>query len=189
MRIIRSSEHRIIPWRNGRGMTREVVQAMSDNVESFDWRISIATVETSGPFSSFPSIDRTIAVLSGDGFLLRGPGQGTHLTVQSSPFSFSGDAAFDAVVPGGASTDLNVMTRRGAFRHAMRRLPEGKSSIHARQGEITLVLGSGAIIVEGLQAEYELGSLDALLLGPSDETSIVTPAPGSAAFCITIHKV
>ena len=94
IRIQRFDEHLKMPWKNGLGITREVIsRPASDGSGVFDWRISLATVGVSGPFSIFAGIDRTIAVLKGDGMQLTvDGGREPPLLVDSPPFAFSGNA-------------------------------------------------------------------------------------------------
>lgn len=105
------------PWKNGAGLTREIALGGAD-VDAFDWRLSLAEVDRDAPFSAFPSIDRCVVLLRGAGMRLRSrDGRIDHrLTQPLVPFHFSGDVALDATLIDGASRDLNVMTRRGAFR-------------------------------------------------------------------------
>src|SRR5690348_16103916 len=71
MRIIRSSDYRRMPWKNGGGETVEVTIAPEGaSLDAFDWRVSMARVASSGPFSRFPGVDRTLAVLAGGGMRL-----------------------------------------------------------------------------------------------------------------------
>eukprot|EP01035_Chromulina_nebulosa_P052956 gene52956-72284_t len=53
-----------MPWRNGQGMTEEIVNFPPESsLADFDWRLSIAHVEKDGPFSVFPGVVRTILLL------------------------------------------------------------------------------------------------------------------------------
>ena len=62
------------PWKNGGGTTQEVVcWPQGAGLDSFEWRISIAHIAQSGPFSAFAGIDRVITLLSGDGVHLHSP--------------------------------------------------------------------------------------------------------------------
>ena len=71
MRLIRSKSYRRMPWKNGGGETTEIaVSPQNASLEAFDWRVSMARVESDGPFSAFPGIDRTLAVLEGQGIEL-----------------------------------------------------------------------------------------------------------------------
>ena len=59
------------PWKNGGGSTREIVcRPPGAGMDSFEWRVSIATIAQSGPFSVFAGVDRVIL----------GPGEASHLT-------------------------------------------------------------------------------------------------------------
>lgn len=113
-----------MPWKNGRGNTREVASeiAPNDPAGRFLWRISLATVEGKNDFSAFPGIDRTIAVLSGNGMRLTIDGVAqSEITTPSEPFPFSGDSTVFAECIDGRVIDLNAMTLRGQARHRMER--------------------------------------------------------------------
>ena len=106
------------PWKNGGGSTREIVCfPPGADMDSFAWRISVATIAQPGPFSAFAGIDRQIMLLDGDGVQLVSAAAGIDHTLQPrwQPFAFSGDVALDCTLLGGTSTDFNVMTRRGEW--------------------------------------------------------------------------
>jgi len=107
-----------MPWKNGGGSTREIVcHPEGTGMDGFDWRVSIATIAQSGPFSRFDGVDRTIMLLAGDGVALTSAqGLDHRLDQLHTPFAFPGDVAVEGTLLGGASTDLNLMTRRGAGR-------------------------------------------------------------------------
>ena len=107
------------------------------DLETFDWRVSIAELSADGSFSSFPGIDRVIALLEGAGIRMRSR-DGTidhRLTTPFTPFAFSGDQPIDATLIVGASRDFNVMTRRSHVRARVRvlrdheQLPETESGL------------------------------------------------------------
>jgi len=50
------------PWRNNRGMTREI--AVRSSSTGLLWRISLAQIDRDGPFSSFPGLTRHLALAS-----------------------------------------------------------------------------------------------------------------------------
>ncbi len=54
-----------MPWKNGLGVTTELAVARRPGEDGFDWRISTATVASPGPFSVFPGIDRSLAIVRG----------------------------------------------------------------------------------------------------------------------------
>lgn len=121
MRILRASDHKRMPWKNGRGETVEIAVFPPDaTVDTFDWRISMATVAEDGPFSVFDGIDRTLAILEGAGMELFVEGRdAVLLTEASEPHPFPADAPTTAKLVDGTITDLNVMTRRGRFSHTV----------------------------------------------------------------------
>ena len=104
-------------WKNGGGSTREIAcWPPGSTLDDFDWRVSIATIAASGPFSVFPGVDRTIVLLEGDGMRLKGDGVHALLDTPGEAFEFSGDVAVDCTLLGEASTDFNVMCRRERWR-------------------------------------------------------------------------
>ena len=106
------------PWKNGGGSTREIACFPAGaGMDSFGWRISVATIAQAGPFSAFAGVDRQITLLDGDGVHLHSAdGQINHALDQRwKPFAFSGDVALDCTLLGDTSTDFNVMTRRDAW--------------------------------------------------------------------------
>jgi uncharacterized protein len=112
MQVLRSEQHRRMPWRNGGGVTYEVASSPAGTeLGDFDWRISIAEVEAGGPFSAFPDIDRTIILIEGEWMALTVDGRRHRFGIRD-PFSFDGGSETLCEVPS-RSRDLNVMTRRG----------------------------------------------------------------------------
>ena len=111
------------PWKNGGGTTREIVSCPEGaGMEGFDWRVSIATIGQAGPFSAFAGVDRVIMLLDGAGVRLRSrDGRIDHrLDRPHAPFAFPGDVTLECELLGGASTDFNLMTRRGRLRAEVR---------------------------------------------------------------------
>lgn len=146
MRIIRRRELKAMPWKNGGGTTYEVAIAPAGaSLDAFDWRISIAHIEAPGPFSAFPGIDRSIAVLAGNGIILttseRSP---IALHADSPPWRFAGEWAIDCQLIDGPTFDLNVMVRRGRLDHKLTRMRLDADTVITRSGPITgLCLASG----------------------------------------------
>lgn len=109
----------VTPWKNGGGTTSEIVcQPAGANMDSFDWRVSIAHIASDGPFSPFPGVDRVITLLDGAGVRLHTPdGHIDHRLDQPlAPFAFAGEAPVQADLLDGDCHDFNVMTRRAGWR-------------------------------------------------------------------------
>jgi environmental stress-induced protein Ves len=113
-----------MPWKNGGGETREIVVSPAGaTLETLDWRVSLATVAEDGPFSVFKDVQRTLCVIHGAGMRLQtGDRAPVDLYVTSEPYTFDGEVATSARLIDGTIDDLNVMSRRGRFRHGVRRL-------------------------------------------------------------------
>ena len=106
------------PWKNGGGATRELAcWPLGAGIDAFDWRVSVASVAASGPFSAYPGVDRQIMLLAGDGFHLQAPGGllDHRLDQPWQPLAFAGELAVQCRLLGGASTDFNLMLRRGRW--------------------------------------------------------------------------
>ncbi|MBX3468850.1 MAG: HutD family protein [Planctomycetes bacterium] len=116
VRLIPVAAQRRVPWKNGLGVTREVAVSPEDADvgERFRWRVSLATVERSCPFSEFHGYERTLLLLSGDGLALdfgeAAPPR--TLTAPLEPCTFQGEWRTTCRLVGGPVEDLNVMTDR-----------------------------------------------------------------------------
>lgn len=178
MRIIGRDTYRRMPWKNGQGLTEEVAAfPEGSGVEGFDWRLSIAHVDSDGPFSPFPGIDRTIALLDGPGLFLDLPDGGcVALSPGGAPFSFPGEWAVSSRNAGGATVDLNVMTRRGRCGHVLRRLPlDGERRLRAEG--VTLLVSSGDVRLGAGGVWQGLHRFDAAVLDPGEEVLLAAARP------------
>lgn len=165
--VLKSSSYRLMPWKNGGGETVEIaVSPEGAALQDFDWRVSMATVATDGPFSSFPGIDRTLSILEGNGMALAvDGGDPLLLTTTSEPLAFSADVPVSATLADGAITDLNVMTRRDRFVHTVKRVHVASAFDLAVSGEVFLLLchhGQLSLRAGGIAVELAAG--DSLLL-------------------------
>lgn len=182
-RLLRNGDHRRMPWKNGGGETVEViVHPEGASLSDFGWRVSMAIVASDGPFSVFPGIDRTLAVLTGDGMALSIEGLGERLlTPESAPLPFPAEAPTAARLTGGPITDLNVMTRRGAFRHTLAH--HRVASTHALPASAgqRMLLALEPLGVSTPNGLIGLQPLDALLLDGGEAADVV-PAGEEATF-------
>jgi environmental stress-induced protein Ves len=123
MIVISPDRYRVMPWKNGGGSTTEIaISPDGVGIDAFDWRVSIASVAQSGPFSTFPGVDRTLSVLDGNGIVLEIGGRVATLVRESPPLAFPADIRVHGAPVDGPVTDLNVMTRRARYRHSVLRL-------------------------------------------------------------------
>lgn len=159
--ILRATDRRPQLWKNGGGMTSEVlVHPPGASMDDFLWRVSIADVEQAGDFSSFPGVDRIMAILSGQLELIV-DGASTILDATSAPLAYPGDVPTSGRPLRGMVRDINVMVRRGMARAVLRRLSSPRLTINA---PTTLCLAEAAMSLRVDGANTTLMAHDALCL-------------------------
>jgi uncharacterized protein len=121
LNIVRCGDVAPQPWKNGGGVTRELLAWPS--VGEWVLRLSVADIERDGPFSTFPGIDRWFAVLNGNGVWLGAPEQ--KLQPGDDAFNFDGALAPACLLIDGPTRDLNLMIRRDAASGWMKRMTAG----------------------------------------------------------------
>lgn len=171
MRLIRAHDYRRMPWKNGGGVTIEVAIAPDDaTLDSFDWRISMAHVATSGPFSRFPGVDRTLAVLTGKGIRLAIDGAPpVALHISSPPHAFPGQVETDATLVDGAIDDLNVMSHQVRYHHRMARHKANETvSIPLDAEAVVLMPRGGGLKLAAGSASIDVADGDTVILEQPD---------------------
>jgi uncharacterized protein len=159
--IVRFAELSPVPWRDGGGVTREVAVGGSGG-QDFDWRISIADVSVSGPFSIFPGVDRIITLVDGVRMDLVVDGV-EHLLGLHESFSFDGASRSSCRLPSGPTRDLNIMTRRGRQSAALAILDLSETRpLNVAAGQVLVHLRGSAVVLEADGSRTSLRLLDAL---------------------------
>lgn len=145
LRHLTSRDYRRMPWRNGGGMTTEIIVKPAPPHapdRPFLWRVSIADVDSDGPFSTFPGCERIILLLHGKGMRLDAGEQGViDLDEPLSPRRFSGDWQVFGRLASGPVRDFNVILDRD---HASAMVEAGPLEgdgllLHAGEGETLLL--------------------------------------------------
>ena len=111
MILVQTSRAAPLPWRNGGGVTRELLRLPADGGDDWTLRVSVADIAADGPFSPFPGVTRWFAVLEGDGVRLAFADRTLNVRQGDSPLRFDGADAPDCTLLRGATRDLNVMVR------------------------------------------------------------------------------
>jgi uncharacterized protein len=113
-KILRRSAYVTLPWKNGGGITHEVIRVPADGA-AFRWRVSIAEIQRSGPFSDFAGYGRTMALLRGAGLVLRFGGGTSATLAQVGEFAqFDGATATHCELLAGSCVDFNLMLAQPA---------------------------------------------------------------------------
>jgi uncharacterized protein len=123
-RVVRVDEVAAVPWRNGGGVTRELLAWPDPR----DWllRVSVAEISASGAFSIFPGVDRWFAVLAGGGVRLETAGRPARELTDADPglHCFQGDVATHCTAAGSTTRDFNLMAVRARLKLRARPLRE-----------------------------------------------------------------
>jgi len=162
-RVIRRADWRAMPWKNGLGVTHELLRE-GDGAPGFALRLSIAEVSADGPFSRFDGVDRVLALLEGDGLRLRrADGLAVTLDRPGEPFAFAGEDGWDCALLGGPTLDFNVMTDRARLAATVRRREPG-----AVTGQWALALAAGRV------GDVAVAPYDLVALVGSAEATVAT---------------
>jgi uncharacterized protein len=112
LRIIPRSSFTAAPWKNGGGITYEAIRVPPGGDE-FRWRVSVAHIDASGPFSEFAAHERKMVLLRGAGLTLKfADGQQKVLRQPGDLAEFDGAAATHCELLNGPCVDLNLMVSK-----------------------------------------------------------------------------
>lgn len=144
MRVVRAAETIRTRWANDGGWTREIAREPAGGAP-FEWRVSVAEVESDGPFSTFDRCDRALVLLSGAGMDLHftATGEVTALRPEEPRARFPGDVPVAARLVGGPTSDFNLIWRREAWVATARHF-DGQQRIGAGGG-LDVVVGGHVV--------------------------------------------
>jgi environmental stress-induced protein Ves len=113
-RIVTPAEFRSQPWKNGGGVTHEIVRwPDTSGPDDYDIRISIADDRAPGPFSRFPGYRRWSFLAGGAPIMLDVAGTVHELVARGDHIEVGGDVAIACALPGGPTRLLNILVRDG----------------------------------------------------------------------------
>ncbi len=177
MNIIPPERFVTTPWKNGGGITHEIARIESGG--RLVWRLSVAEVDTDGPFSRFDGLMRILTVIEGAGLTLAAPG-GDIAALPRRPVRFPGDLPVEGRRIAGPVRDLNVIFDPGLIEARVSHLraagfgpppaAQGRSfAFYCLAGEIgageagTVTAGSAALFTEPPGLRFPPGA-EALLV-------------------------
>jgi len=140
VQIIRKSSFTAARWKNGGGVTHEAIRVPAS--DSFRWRVSVAHIDASGPFSDFAAYNRKMVLLRGSGLALKFAGGEKKLLRHIGEM-----AEFDGAVPtycellGGPCVDLNLMVLKSARAEVRVERFANELAVQASPLESTLIFG------------------------------------------------
>jgi uncharacterized protein len=173
MRVLRHADYRRMRWKNGGGWTTELA-AFPESSEvgiTFDWRISIAEIESDGAFSTFPGCDRQIALLDGIGMELRfnaAPSLRLERRLQFVPFA--GEWQTYGTLLSGTVRDFNVIAKRDAIRAEIWHRPLVGPMVFLAETSVTwfVYIVGGNASIGNRERSSTLDAGDSLLLEAND---------------------
>jgi environmental stress-induced protein Ves len=96
-------------WKNGGGTTQSLICWPSPSQWVF--RMSVARIDSDGPFSEFMGVERWFAVLRGNGVTLQFPDRRVVLGHKDPALQFSGETACQCSLTRGPTLDFNLMVQ------------------------------------------------------------------------------
>lgn len=189
-----------VAWKNGGGTTREIAcWPAGADMDTFDWRISVARIDRDGPFSSFDGIDRVITLLDGAGVRLGGVDH--TLSQPLVPYLFDGAAPVYGELIDGTCEDLNIMSRRAHINAEVRVLNAATRVANAPAGMLLAVdaawqvEGTGGMSLrlapgEGIWWHASFGECTvapAVRAMPAQQTTDTTAAQASSLVTVAFH--
>ena len=114
--VIPKTQFKTIPWKNGKGNTIELAINDGGNLESFEWRLSMASVVEDGVFSDFSGYLRNLILIKGDGIeLIHDDKISDKLTTLLSMATFDGSSETVGKLTHHAITDFNIITNQKSY--------------------------------------------------------------------------
>jgi environmental stress-induced protein Ves len=185
-KLLRRSTYNRKPWNNGGGMTQDVwLWPGAASQDGFDIRLSLASIDTDGPFSSFPGIDRTITLVGGASFVLDFGDTGEHRMEMLQPFSFDSVQTPSSRLNEGAASAFNVMTRQGRWTHQV-------SIVHGGEPLDLPVPRNGIAVLHVVRGSWQVEAgqcvvaerLDSVVAEHTETMHLEAPSGASAVLAI-----
>jgi environmental stress-induced protein Ves len=161
LHIVRKSSFKEIPWRNGGGTTHEAIRVPAAG-ETFLWRVSVAHIGASGPFSDFAGYRRNMVLLQGRGLMLKfNGGENCLLQKIGDSAQFDGGVSTHCELLDGPCVDLNFMVSKSVRADAR--------VLHLDKDLLTPASSVGSVLIFSVEAPLLLeGGLEPVRLEPWD---------------------
>jgi environmental stress-induced protein Ves len=189
-RVIRAGEYRRVRWKNGGGWTSELAAAPV-GADPFEWRISVAEIESDSAFSTFPGCDRHIALLDGGGMQIYfDEAAPIRLEQRLKFFQFSGEWNARGRLLGGPVRDFNVIVRRDAFAAEVLHRPLVGPMVFLPEAKTTwfVYLLAGQAALKDV-AGMEMSAGESLLLEAGDATRNRVLSGGGEVVLIKLKRL
>ena len=152
MNIVRTAELVATPWKNGHGLTKQLMIEPTgfgfptDPLRGpFHWRVSCAQVDGPNDFSQFPGYDRWLLVWKGEGLILNGES-----LPPFSPLFFYGDEPTQCRLERGPVVDFGLIFDRSRIRASVEVMMLRETVIGHRQGTLLLFCAEHSTMINGV---------------------------------------
>jgi len=180
-RVIRFADYPVTAWKNGRGVTREVISVGTRPDGTFGWRLSMADIVVDAPFSRFAGIERHLAVLAGGPLEIVVEGTPRRIEVGGAITTFAGDAVVSARPIEATVTDLNLMIDVTDWSGSLEVV---SSTAHSSSVTALVAIRDGLRVRStgpaGWTQDFELGALDCVLADGAAEFALESSTGGAA---------
>ena len=175
-------------WRNGMGTSWEIATDPEGSGDAgFRWRMALAQIDGSVPFSHYENIDRIFTLIKGDGLDLTLEGR-PKLQIADCfvPHAFPGDVKTDCNLHGGPCVALNLFFDRLKFTASAQVFKLSKPSSF---------VATDTIIAFALRGSFELssGSImkchDAVLLHDNEKMEFVIQEKNSLLYLVSLRPL
>jgi environmental stress-induced protein Ves len=173
MHVVRKSAFTAVPWKNGGGITHEVIRVPS--VGEFSCRVSVAEIARSGPFSDFTGYARSMILLRGAGIRLTFAGHQTKVLREvGDSVDFDGATPTECELLDGPCTDFNLMVSKSirGVRAWVERLDESRPVASTASGALLVFAIDGALILESGSETARLDPWDFALMASLPSVSV-----------------
>lgn len=175
------------PWKNGGGVTRTV--ARRERGGKMLWRISVADITGSGPFSRFGGTDRQAVLVTGSQVTLRGDWGAHVLDTVGDTVSFPGELAVETVMACPLARFWNVMVNRKSADQKVQISWAAEAELPAGVEGALLVLEGQADVWGGSERLGTLSPHDGLVLDGCAEPLTLRFLEGAAHWLLTTIEI
>jgi environmental stress-induced protein Ves len=195
MRIIRHDTFTATPWKNGGGITHEALREPAQG-DPFRWRVSVAHIAQSGPFSDFAGYQRTMILLKGGGVRLNFvDGDVRTLRTPGASAEFDGGIAAQCELLEGPCVDLNFMvakSERGVRSWVQRLAANEPYTLPVGRDVLLFALDAGGLDTDvAIHCDESEGSLERwdLAVLPASARAEVSALRSTALFIAVVPAV
>lgn len=186
--VLKADQYTKMLWKNGAGYTLEI--ARSQGEIEFDWRISMANVTTSGPFSLFPNKQRIITVLDGQGIVLHVDDLPARSLKLGDIFAFHGESQVHSELVDGAIRDLNLIYDPAKFHARFQRVDGTEAQTFLSSADLIFIFNNGSDTEVAIEEKaFLLAARETLKIGKTTAINSVHFPQNWAKNCYVIELI